>query len=149
MTKRGIPKLIPALALALMIAAAGAVRAETGPESPSPFGVWFTASGKAAIETFRCDAATLCGRIVWMADHTARLCGIEILHGFEPDGEGAWHKGTILDPRDGERWQAVISPEAGGVLHVRGFVLVPLLGQTQVWTRVPADFSERCRPATD
>ena len=136
------------VAVALAVASVAAAQASAAESPPSPFGVWFTASRKAAIETYPCGERGLCGKIVWMVDDTQRLCNLEILRGFVPDDDGAWRDGVILDPRDGERWQAVISPAADGVLRVRGFVLAPLFGQTQTWTKVPAEFGARCQSAT-
>lgn len=141
---RFFPSLL--LALALIWCTPAGVRAN-GPDSLSPFGLWLTESRKAVIEIHPCAGARLCGRIVWMADNTPRLCRMQILEGFEDDGTGEWHHGTVLDPRDGSRWQAEITPKPGGILHMRGFVLMSLFGETQVWTRAPDGFKERCQPA--
>jgi len=149
-----------ALAAALVLAA-GAARAA----GPSPFGVWFTQDRDGAFEIYPCGEGQLCGRLVWMADESPRpgtegpqrdihnpdparrartLCGLEMMTGFRADGDGAWSGGTIYNPNDGEDYHAVVTVRGPYTLGLRGYVLVPLLGQTQLWTRVPPGFAERC-----
>lgn len=97
-----------------------------------------------------------CGEIVWLAEPTnpqgrpvvdrnnpdpalreRPILGLLILHGFvaAPPGE-PWEGGRIYNPKDGEVYRAVLTPRDGGDrLEVRGYVGLPLFGQTQVWSR--------------
>jgi uncharacterized protein (DUF2147 family) len=63
--------------------------------------------------------------------------GLEIIRGMKPEGD-KYVDGTILDPRDGKVYKAMmtVSPD-GQTLIVRGYIGFSLLGQNQYWTRLP------------
>jgi uncharacterized protein (DUF2147 family) len=70
--------------------------------------------------------------------HDHPWLGLEIIRGMKPEGETKFGDGTILDPRDGKIYHAImkVSPD-GGTLTVRGYIGIELLGQNQYWTRLP------------
>ena len=69
----------------------------------------------------------------------APMMGLTIVKGMHRNGT-KYDEGSILDPRDGTVYHAQmeLAPD-GQKLSVRGYVGVPLLGKTQVWTRLPDD----------
>jgi uncharacterized protein (DUF2147 family) len=75
----------------------------------------------------------------------ARMLGLTIVKGMKRNGL-KYSDGSIMDPRDGSIYHAQmeLSPD-GKKLSVRGYIGIPLLGQTQVWSRLPDD----AIPATD
>lgn len=63
--------------------------------------------------------------------------GLEIIRGMKQMGD-KYVDGTILDPRDGKVYKAMmkVTPD-GQTLIVRGYVGFSLLGENQYWTRLP------------
>jgi uncharacterized protein (DUF2147 family) len=66
--------------------------------------------------------------------------GLEIIRGMKQDSEKAekYVDGTILDPRDGKVYKAMmtVTPD-NQTLVVRGYLGFSLLGKNQYWTRLP------------
>jgi hypothetical protein len=67
----------------------------------------------------------------------ARMLGLTIIDGMKRYGYD-YKDGSILDPRDGSVYHAemTMSPD-GKTLAVRGYLFTPILGQTQIWKRLP------------
>ena len=134
---------------ALLLASPGVAGAEAG-----PVGAWLTEDHDGVIAIAPCGAE-LCGRIVGMSqplrsdgsrplDKQGRpQCGLTILHVAAGDAPGLW-QGEITDPDDGSVWHCRLSMDDEGRLHLRGYVLLPLLGQTQLWTPYTGHVTQDC-----
>jgi len=121
----------------------------------TPVGIWLHANGRIRIEIAPCGDR-LCGKLVWFkwpndaqglplvdlknanpALRSRPLLGLTILQGLRRTGEGTWEEGRIYNPDDGVDYRALMSIASDGTLRVRAYVLVPLLGKSFVWTRLP------------
>ncbi len=112
----------------------------------APVGRWITANGQAVVQISPCGQ-DLCGQIVGIAlAHPGDpmptnwqgqpQCGETIINtapSTDASGKTVW-KGSVLDPRNGDVYQANIKLDAANHLELHGYLVVPLLGQTQTWT---------------
>jgi len=90
----------------------------------------FPKPGDPPPETFRC---TKCEG----AERNAPVLGLALIKGMKRKGL-KYEDGTIMDPRDGTVYRALmeLSPD-GKKLEVRGFYGIALLGRSQTWNRLP------------
>lgn len=120
----------------------------------SPAGQWLTQDHGAVIAIAPCRDS-LCGRIVgildWPADghvpidvHGQPQCGLAIISGVHPGSAGR-PAASITDPEDGRVYDAQLWVDAAGRLHLRGYIGLPLFGQTQVWTPYSGPMPKDCR----
>jgi uncharacterized protein (DUF2147 family) len=140
---------IPLLLAALLIAGHGAAAAT------DISGRWLTQGGDGVIQIARCGAG-YCGRIVGMSqthgpdgsilrDNQGRpKCGLTILRVSAGSDAGKWN-GHITNPDDGKVYDSELSVDPQGRLHLRGYVLTPLLGQTQIWTKYSGAIDASCQ----
>lgn len=154
------------LVLATVAAAAAVASAASAQNGADVYGKWQTESTNAHVDLYRCaDPArgVVCGKVVWLRNATnpdgspaasveevrdvknpdeslrnRRILGLEFLYSFKPaDGEaGTYDGGKIYNAEDGDTYSARIRLETPDTLVLRGFVLMPMLGKSQTWTRI-------------
>ena len=133
------------MAAALMLAAPSVAAEEI-------VGLWDT--GESQVEIYSCEEL-LCGRIAALDEpldedgnekldennpdpalRARPIIGMDLIAGFSRAGKRKWEDGAIYDPRDGKTYKCVMTLQRDGTLKVRGYVGIPLLGKTVVWTPV-------------
>ena len=90
------------------------------------------------VDIFDCQLL-VCGQIVWIKDVSRRAsqCGKTIIWGLEAKGPTEdWGGGSILDPNNGKTYRLSATYEQDGTLRARIFKGIPLLGRTEILTRV-------------
>jgi len=124
-------------------------------QQATPVGRWLTQDKEAVIAIEPCSGG-LCGQIIGVTlDHPndpfptdsqgRSQCGLTIIRaGAVPDGELNW-SARITDPRDGKIYQARLRLDDQHRLRVRGYIGIPLLGRTEVWTPFHAEIGGDCR----
>lgn len=128
-------------------------------------GRWMTENQKGVIAIAPCGGS-ICGKIDWMkpppgADPNAipldkhnhdparrqqTMCGLQILYGFQHDSDDPkkWTEGNIYDPESGDVYHGNITVQDADHIRLRGYIGIPLLGKSQIWTRV-AENHPHCR----
>jgi len=123
-------------------------------QRPTPVGVWMHASERVKIEITPCGER-FCGQIVWLSWlndpkglplvdiknsdpilRTRPLLGLIVLRDLRRVAASSWEDGKLYNPVDGKDYSALMSIEEDGSLRMRAYVLLPLFGQTQLWSRV-------------
>lgn len=121
--------------------------------SPSPTGYWVTANGGAVVQIAQCGNA-LCGRLIGIVldpgtampmDWRGQLeCGLQLLQPSQADMDGTWH-GRIINPRNGNAYHVEFHVDRRGRLHLRGYIGLPIFGETQIWHRFEGAAPTSCR----
>lgn len=123
-------------------------------------GLWNTPENDCTIEIFK-TGSNYSGRIAWLKEplypadddggmagrpiidrenpdpnlRSRPLIGLPLIEGFVYIGKNVWEKGTIYNPDNGKTYRCKMILSAPNRLQVRGFIGIPLLGATSVWTR--------------
>ena len=71
------------------------------------------------------------------AERGKPVLGLALIKGMQRNGS-SYENGTIMDPRDGQVYRALmqVSPD-GKQLEVRGYLGFALFGRSQIWNRLP------------
>jgi uncharacterized protein (DUF2147 family) len=148
-----------------MLAAALALLTVSASAQPSGvMGIWLTASGVGQVKIGPCpDPASgpICGTVVGLINpkgpdgkvvapevvtdyrnenpalRSRKMIGMPLIWGFKPTSDpNTFEGGQIYNGENGKTYSANISLQADGKLRLRGYVGSPMLGETQLWTRV-------------
>ncbi|HJV65911.1 MAG TPA: DUF2147 domain-containing protein [Geomonas sp.] len=144
------------VAVLLMNAGVSGLRAE--PLAPDAIvGVWWSPDKDARIELFK-SGQKLMGKIAWVfpdrrddldvhnPDKRLRknkILGSVIFRDFTFQS-GKWIHGRVYDPESGKTYSASMKLIDSNTLSIHGYLLVPLLGRSEIFTR----FSDQRAPCS-
>ena len=122
----------------------------------SLLGRWMTEDGQGVVALQPCGAA-ICGTVEGIAkfqpngappvDFEGRSrCHLPIISDLVVEEPGVW-AGHITNPDDGKVYSIHISIDPQGKMRMRGYIGIPLLGRTTVWTRYPGKLMPDCHIA--
>ncbi len=145
-----------AIGLALLAALAWAPARADQFSAPGLTGYWALEQNQGVVQIYACGSQTLCGALVGIElDHPTdpmprtwngqSQCDFVLITNLQPRGD-AW-VGHITNPKSGHTYDARLSLASPGVLTLRGYFLISLLGQSQSWTRFPGTPPAGCRMA--
>jgi len=142
-----------ALWLALFAAAAATPASAQGIDRLQ--GYWIDSHGEVILE-FRACGRELCGRVAWLQkprgpdlgplrdfrNPDQRLqkrfvCGLTVVTGFKKQPDGTWSDGNVYVPDHGMNFSGYAEVLSPTKVKVTGYVLLPMLGSSEVWTRMP------------
>lgn len=145
-------RMLVGILAALAILPAPALAQSSASGADGILGVWLTAEGKAHVEVYRCGEE-YCGKIIWLKEplkngkpalddknpvdslRTRPVVGLVIMHSFSYDGDGKYTGGKVYDPESGDDYSGKLTLVDESTLDMRGYILVPLFGRTERWTR--------------
>lgn len=131
---------------------AASARTQRSNTSPDPIdGLWYTENHEGGVELYSCDNK-ICGRFYWFKpgkeekaiydqqnpDPEKRgrlLCKLQFMGDFTSDGKGHYSEGWIYSPRHGQTFNAEMTLIDHDTLSLHGYVIIPLLGDDQIWKR--------------
>ncbi len=121
-------------------------------------GLWLTQDHDGVMRVSHCDSG-LCVEIAGVIlDHPTdptpvdfrgvSQCHLKLVSDARQVGPNLW-KGHITDPRNGSVYGVELHLDQHNNLALRGFVGIPLLGETQTWTRYNGSVPADCRLSAD
>lgn len=139
--------------LAALLTCGGLLAAQPAVANQFPAGLWLTEDHEGVIAVAPCGA-NICGRIAGITlDHPndppptdwrgRPQCGEQIITAApDPHDANKW-LGTVMDPRSGSVWQAELTLD-GGTLRLRGYLGLPIFGETESWQAFTGQIAANC-----
>ncbi len=120
---------------------------------PTIVGSWMT-SDRAGVVTLRPCPTGLCGTVdgvtAFQPDGGPPLdyrgqsrCHLQIIPDAHEDQPGVW-SGHITNPDDGKTYNIKMTIDEQGRLAMRGYIGIPLLGRTTLWSRFTGHLTPDC-----
>jgi uncharacterized protein (DUF2147 family) len=161
---RGLGRWLGGLSVVLGAIVAAIVPAPAAAENLD--GYWIDEHGEVILNIGPCGHAR-CGRVAWLKkprgpdlgplrdfrNPDAKLqkrfvCGMTVVSGFRKQADGTWGNGTVYVPDQGMSFSGYAEVLGPNHVKVSGYVLLPIFGSSEVWTRInrqPPSCEEQAR----
>ena len=121
-------------------------------------GYWMDSDGEVILDIGRCGDAR-CGKVAWLRKplgpdgrllldyrnpdpnlQKRPVCGLEVVSGFKKQPDGTWSDGTVYVSDLGQSFSGYAEVLGPTQVKVTGYIILPLFGASEVWTRVSHPF---------
>lgn len=133
-----------------------AIPASNIASAAAPTGLWATQNHDAVIQIAPCGS-NLCGQIVgmvlqpqeptpkdWAGGTQCHLTIIQASPHTDDSGQVTW-TGSIVNPRSGSSYSIILRQDASHNLLLRGYIGLPIFGETQTWSPYQGNLADNCR----
>jgi uncharacterized protein (DUF2147 family) len=143
------------LSIVLLLLTGTQIKADTVQNCDKICGKWMSSEKNLIVQIYKVGSQFK-AKIVWFNDdpskpmdewrdthnpnpalRSRRILGLEILRGLKYDEDGnSWEDGIVYDAKHGRDWNASAYIDKKGLLKVRGYWHIKLIGRTMTFHRV-------------
>lgn len=143
------------LSIVLLLLIGTQIKADTVQNGDRICGKWMSSEKNLIVQVYKAGSQFK-AKIVWFNDdpskpmdewrdthnpnpalRSRRILGLEILKGLKYDqGGNSWEDGIVYDAKHGRDWNASAYIDKKGLLKVRGYWHIKLIGRTMTFHRV-------------
>jgi uncharacterized protein (DUF2147 family) len=152
---RGMTVDMRAVALCLTSVVAALAFSTVGLRAESLDGYWMDSHGEVIMQFGACGKDR-CGKVAWLKKprgpdrgplrdfrnsdtklQSRFVCGLVVVTGFKKQPDGTWANGTVYVPDLGTSFSGYAEVLSANKVKVSGYMLLPIFGSSEVWTRMP------------
>jgi uncharacterized protein (DUF2147 family) len=128
---------------------------QAGPPAELICGKWESTDKNLIVLVYK-EGGKFSGKIIWYSDtggkpmdygtdkrnpdpklRTRKILGMNVLHDMVYNSDtNSWEDGVIYESKNGREWNASIYIDKNGMLKVKGYWHIKLIGKTMTFTRV-------------
>jgi uncharacterized protein (DUF2147 family) len=142
-------------AVALCLAAIFAAAMSAPAHAENLDGYWMDSHGEVILQFGPCGRDR-CGRVAWLKKprgpdrgplrdfrnsdpklQNRFVCGLVVVTGFKKQPDGTWADGSVYVPDHGMSFSGYAQVLDRNQVKVTGYMLLPIFGSSEVWTRMP------------
>jgi uncharacterized protein (DUF2147 family) len=144
-----------AVAVSLVAIASAVCISGASAKAESLDGYWMDSHGEVILQFGPCGRDR-CGRVAWLKKprgpdrgplrdfrnsdtklQNRFVCGLVVVTGFKKQPDGTWADGNVYVPDHGMSFSGYAEVLDRNKVKVTGYMLIPIFGSSEVWTRMP------------